>query len=91
MESDIAFARYDIEGLLRKVEQSASGYDRSRFSKYFKRSQSYIRHTLSSYFQPGVFDIKDALRNAPPKKMLPLPQPSRARATTRNSLSGLRF
>ena len=62
VESDIAFVRYDIEGLLRRAEQSASRYDRSRFFKYFKRSQSYVRHTLSSFFQPGVFDIRDALR-----------------------------
>ncbi|MBU0646745.1 hypothetical protein KJ611_04750, partial [Patescibacteria group bacterium] len=43
---------------------------------------SLFRRRRISYF---------ALRNAPPKKMLPLPQPSRARATSRNSLFDLRF
>ncbi len=32
-----------------------------------------------------------ALQNAPREKMLPLPQPTRARATTRNSLLSLRM
>lgn len=62
VESDKTFARYDIEGLLRKAEHSVFRHNRSQFLKYFKHSQSYVRHTFASYFQPGVCDIKDVLR-----------------------------
>src|SRR3989338_5619092 len=43
-----------------------------------------------NFCSPSLFRSRRILyfsfQNAPPKKMLPLPQPSRARATIRNSL-----
>ena len=69
--------------------QNAFGFRRTEGAKKLDTNSDFDDERVrSAPAPPSLFRRISyfALRNAPPKKMLPLPQPSRARATRRNSL-----
>lgn len=62
VESDVAFASYDIVKLLSHRKKIISKSDHGRAIEYFQDIRKYIRHTLSEFLEPSILDENDLIR-----------------------------
>ncbi len=62
VESDVAFASYDIAKLLSHRKTIISKSDHERVIEYFQNIRKYIRHTFSEFLEPGILDENDLIR-----------------------------
>ncbi len=62
VESDIAFASYDIAKLLLRQKKIISKSDTGRVMEYFQNIRQYITYTFPEFLNPGIVDENDLIR-----------------------------
>lgn len=62
VESDIAFARYNIDKLFLKRKKIISKFNHKQLTAYFKNIRQFIRRSFSDFLKPSIIDENDLIR-----------------------------
>jgi hypothetical protein len=62
VESDVAFARYDIDELFLKAKKVNNQPNKKKITEYFKRIRFYARKRFSLFLRPGLIYEDDLIR-----------------------------